>query len=554
MDSNRPLAATAVCFIALLICVQSRDASAPLAAYQPSNRTLLPHFARQKPTGAFVDASHAFGITGLTKRLKYGGAVLADLDGNGWLDILISHHVQYAELFFNDKGVFTKANWNLYQDLHGLLPVRSSPRKTGMHFIASRGGGRGNNLKPPTAFLVSPSRSIKNVSGWAGFNSALGRGRSATALRMNLDAQSGRRYDLVLPDVLFTHALGKNDGTHHDALEGTRRRVWEWRNMTGFKPPNGYAFVSDIRNVNQGDVITWPELTVHRLTGSFQFTDVSASVLPKNIDLSGVVAVAELDMDNDGDMDLVVTRSDSGTNSWLTRARDSRKFIPGDYLFRNDNGRYVDVSMSSGIRKVMRNGNPGTGSRGVTVGDFDNDGNVDIIIVGFASDDIDAILWNNGDGTFTVDDPGFNRSPNVAGDHPVAADVNRDGRLEIVLSEGDWHDVTLAGNLRIMKLSSDIGRKIGNSILVRVGNSPLRLTTSLHATVVVHLDRGKKLLRKVSSPGTCVSNSYIDTVHFGIGAYDTVKSVTVTWSNGEVARRWNVSKRFIYMGNFASLG
>jgi hypothetical protein len=95
---------------------------------------------------------------------------------------------------------------------------------------------------------------------------------------------------------------------------------------------------------------------------------------------------ALLDHDGDGDLDLYVVdgfREDDGTRRTPRGA---------DRLFRRESdGRYTDVTAASGA------GEPGYGM-GVAIGDYDNDGDVDLFVTNWGPD---ALYRNEGDGTFT---------------------------------------------------------------------------------------------------------------------------------------------------------
>src|SRR5262249_614919 len=94
--------------------------------------------------------------------------------------------------------------------------------------------------------------------------------------------------------------------------------------------------------------------------------------------------VAWFDYDNDGRLDPFFA---NGAD--LTAGKPS----PGNVLYRNlGNGRFVDTTAKAGVA--------GTGmfATGVTVGDYDNDGFLDIYVTGYGSN---QLFHNNGDGTFT---------------------------------------------------------------------------------------------------------------------------------------------------------
>ncbi len=89
------------------------------------------------------------------------------------------------------------------------------------------------------------------------------------------------------------------------------------------------------------------------------------------------------DFDGDGDLDLYV-----GNES---RPSDASG---GDYpsqLFRNEgDGRFVDVAVAAGVTNDRY-------AKGVTVGDYDNDGDLDLFVSNFGPN---RLYRNNGDGTF----------------------------------------------------------------------------------------------------------------------------------------------------------
>ena len=94
--------------------------------------------------------------------------------------------------------------------------------------------------------------------------------------------------------------------------------------------------------------------------------------------------VGVIDFDNDGWPDLFFANgADLGHG----------KRSPGNALYRNlGNGKFEDVTAKAGVA-----GN-GMFATGVTVGDYDNDGFLDIYVTGYGGN---QLFHNNGDGTFT---------------------------------------------------------------------------------------------------------------------------------------------------------
>ena len=120
---------------------------------------------------------------------------------------------------------------------------------------------------------------------------------------------------------------------------------------------------------------------------------------------------AVLDYDKDGDMDLYIVQGGS-LGSYTGQ---------GNSLYRNDGSLFTDVTEESGT------GDIGYGM-GVSTGDFNNDGFVDLYITNVGAN---VLLKNNGDGTFDdvtetagVGDDGWGAST-------AFADFDQDGYLDL---------------------------------------------------------------------------------------------------------------------------
>ncbi|HEX8292270.1 MAG TPA: VCBS repeat-containing protein, partial [Pyrinomonadaceae bacterium] len=158
-----------------------------------------------------------------------------------------------------------------------------------------------------------------------------------------------------------------------------------------------------------------------------EVTDTSG--ITKKGDGDFVVVAAAGDYDNDGDLDL-----------YAGRYLDPRKNLPttlfytrngeGNSLLRNDSKdgvlRFTDVTKQAGISETGL-------TLGVAWGDYDADGDLDM----YAANDFgrDALLRNNGDGTFSdvsketgAFDPGY-------GMGSTWGDVDNDGDLDIYVSD-----------------------------------------------------------------------------------------------------------------------
>ncbi|MEP7345300.1 MAG: CRTAC1 family protein [Gemmatimonadaceae bacterium] len=142
-----------------------------------------------------------------------------------------------------------------------------------------------------------------------------------------------------------------------------------------------------------------------------RFTDVTSATGVG--DTRKTVGAVWFDMDQDGDLDLFVANQDGDT----------------DGLYRNDGGHFTDVAPALGIDNPGRRSD--IGGVGPAVGDFDNDGDLDLYVASYGPD----LLWENlGGGHFRNVAPGTV----LAGEtHDVTAawgDVDNDGTLELYVA------------------------------------------------------------------------------------------------------------------------
>lgn len=472
----------------------------------------------------FVDESIRRGLKyGRLPRKKFGGASVVDLDEDGWPDLLLGHHGGIIELYFNSpNGFFKKNSWGLYRDCHGINSLHLTTFQKGKHFIISRGGANGNKPGIPDIYYVDANQKVSDVTNQMNGADFAGRGRTFVSLYLTQNV-------FTRTDGLFINVPPINGSNISNfaarSIVGSSGPTFSKEIPSGFATvSNDLAFATDVDGDRVMEIVSYPNLKMFQ-HDNFVFKDISSTVFPSNVQgITRVIAIAELDYDNDGDMDLFIGRSGMGGLVGFGKGFMKKKYP--DFLLKNVGGRYIDVTKQSNIPLLSH-------TRGVTTGDFNNDGWIDIILTRF--DEADIILWNNGDGTFKQENAQFNRSDNTPGDQVTAVDLNKDGLLDVVLSEGSWNDRTLGGEYRLM-MNHGLH---ANYLSVRVGNSPSKKCSSLHAIVQVTIGQNTQT-KRVSSPGSVVSHSYIENVHFGIGTFGRVSSVIVTWIDGSSEVRTNV--------------
>ncbi|KPA14084.1 hypothetical protein MHK_005709, partial [Candidatus Magnetomorum sp. HK-1] len=131
----------------------------------------------------------------------------------------------------------------------------------------------------------------------------------------------------------------------------------------------------------------------------------------EEIDLTAVSgsSIAFFDYDNDGDLDILISGSDT-SNVRIAK------------IYRNNNGTF---SHDTGISLT------GASDGAVACGDYDNDGDIDIVLTGDTNSTYISKLYRNTGGSFSQD-TGINL-PGVTGGSVVFGDYDNDGYLDLLL-------------------------------------------------------------------------------------------------------------------------
>ena len=161
--------------------------------------------------------------------------------------------------------------------------------------------------------------------------------------------------------------------------------------------------------------------------GDLTFTESGAEYGLNFIGLSRQATFFDYDLDNDLDMFLLNHSIHSKGTYGHIELRNKKDDEVGDKLYRNDNGRFIDVTEESGIYESIL----GYGL-GVAVGDINWDGYPDIYISNDFHED-DYLYYNNGNGSFTEalrSSVGHTSRASMGND---LADVNNDGLLDVVV-------------------------------------------------------------------------------------------------------------------------
>jgi len=247
------------------------------------------------------------------------------------------------------------------------------------------------------------------------------------------------------PDIFFTANQGSNklylnkgnwqfeDVTEKAGLAGPQK----WHTGVTMADVDGDGWL-DIYVCNSGEVTGEDranELFINQHNGTFREEAEQYGLADKGLSTHA----AFFDFDNDGDLDCFVLNNSYRpieTFGYNRHLRNTRDLKGGHRLYRNDGGKFVDISEQAGIY-----GSEIGFGLGLTVGDLNNDGWMDM----YVSNDFfehDYMYINQHNGTFkeVADDALGHMSLSSMGSD--MADVNNDGMLDVfatdMLPEDDY--------------------------------------------------------------------------------------------------------------------
>lgn len=165
----------------------------------------------------------------------------------------------------------------------------------------------------------------------------------------------------------------------------------------------------------------------YRNEGGMTFTDISSTIGFFQDDLF-TYGASFADIDNDGDLDAFLSHRDGV-------AENQR-----NYLYRNDNGTYVDITQAAGISMATHL------SFCSIFFDYDNDGDQDIYISNDKPSYINLLYENNGDGTFTDVSVSSGAGIDINAMTTTVGDYNNDGWFDIYVTNTPQGNALLENN------------------------------------------------------------------------------------------------------------
>ena len=346
-------------------------------------------------------------------------------------------------------------------------------------------------------------------------------------------------------DVENAFFRNNGDGTFTDVTEETGTGVLEFvleansQGAPSWTDVNHDGYV-DLLVTNEGDKKI---LFLNDQQGSFK--NITTSFRPP----SGVVflnpgnanGACIGDIDNDGDMDVFLPTSDQANRLYISLLKDTGQLS------------YKDITLTSGVSHK-------SGARGCAMGDFDNDGLIDIyvnnggladtlindvidipIFVQFyiaIEPDVNKLFRNNGDLTFSDLTWRSRASGYGVGSGVGTADLDEDGFLDIFFTNRTFYTggEQITESDRNYLLFNRVNRN--NWLKVNLIGEESN-TNGYGARVTLASDDLTQYREATSAHGYNSGND--PRMHFGLGKKSSVDFIEVIWPSGKKTKLLNPS-------------
>jgi hypothetical protein len=233
-------------------------------------------------------------------RRKFDNAVIADLDQDGFLDLLLTEHSRRVEIYWNNNGVFELGKPFIFGDTHGIA-VSDYDFDGRVDVIVQPGGGDGKNPRKVNYYHINKDRSIDKEEEFKHFEK--GRGRAAKFVDLKKDG----KLDLITSAFPTLQALDKGNilYTNDDKLTFKFNSYLPNADRMGMR-----TTLIDYNNDGITDVLFHGGRKLVLAKGLIDgFVEVTKEVLGDIASINLVTSVSQIDYDNDGDFDLFLTRS-----------------------------------------------------------------------------------------------------------------------------------------------------------------------------------------------------------------------------------------------------
>ena len=254
-------------------------------------------------------------------------------------------------------------------------------------------------------------------------------------------------------------------------------------------------------------------MTFYHNLGDGRFEDRSSA--SRLDDQLGGLNCIGADYDNDGDMDILVLRG-----AWLLD--DGR--IRNSLLRNNGDGTFTDVTHAAGLAT------PARPTQAAAWGDFDNDGDLDLYIANEARTRTDPapypsqLFRNNGDGTFTDIASEAGVTNDLFGKGVTAGDYDNDGDQDIYHQLGGFYPGDRFQN--VLFLNPGHGNRF---LTIRlVGTTTNRMAVGARIRLVVETPGGTREIHRAVGAVSSFGGSPLRQ-EIGLGAAESIRLLEIVW-------------------------
>lgn len=226
--------------------------------------------------------------------------VVADLDKDGYPDIILNDHGFAIRIMWNNQGTYEKPYDLIMGDVHG-VSVGDFDKDGDLNLIISRGGGSGSNARNSIIYKVDSQRKFTVVED---FDKPLEFMRGRTVKFFDGDNDG----DLDLINFAFPSQDKKDQSENYIYRNNGKKELLLDNTLPKIHSNGQKILVTDINSDNVLDFVMYGHgaVKVYQGKGDLTYADVTQSVLPTP--LEGINGIVEIDYDNDGDFDLFFTR------------------------------------------------------------------------------------------------------------------------------------------------------------------------------------------------------------------------------------------------------
>lgn len=447
------------------------------------------------------------------------GTAVADIDNDGYLDLYVNHHVAISkEVLFNfgssePKHTFIGSSDRFYEsgeplDTHSAT-FFDIDQDGDLDLLETRGGALGRVVDEDwqrtwNQVYLNDGGTLVEDNAAPVFDVTYGPARGRALTPINVDGDLGLYYGVYpRPDGKYPSKLDilGADGKFHES------------DLLGSRHDDDYkAIGAHLGHNDKIDLIVIGSRGVLRIQNDLADGPQKENIQKFRHPDQSVADVQIADFDGDGILDVFA-------------ATASAKASVPDRIYRADGkGVLHDATAESGI------GARKTYTVSATVGDFDNDGDIDIAALQ-RKNGIKILFWeNDGTGKFTsslyakYDDDG--RDSEI-----LSGDFNNDGWLDFIVSTG--HGGQTGKNIArgtYNLFTQDPGQANWLKISLKgVENEK----NGLGARVTVFTQTGSKMLQEQDG-GTHGAGQDSQVLHFGLGDTGRVPKVKIVWPDGDV--------------------